>query len=221
MCPERQKWTNSTVASLVIADDVEVRREAADDNVPHRQVGEDRVDQDEPRLGVGMLDHAHMELDAVLDRHVDLLQLRAGERHRHVAVVRDVQRDEQARDHVVRGGRGGRLDDQLVDLGFVADTLGQLRLERAKDVVGHADVARHGVGILERRGLERRERSGRGRAGQRAAEVAGDGELGRRETFAAADLFVRDPFVDGLVACGDAEHLLSGELVVGSSFSES
>lgn len=124
----------------------------------------------------------HVQRDAVVDLDVVLGLLGLGERDADGAHVADVERDEEARDHVVRRGDGRGLEELLV----VLEVLRELVKDRLRDV----DAVGGRVGEAEGGGLERREDARRGRGRERRVQVADDGELLVSETGVGADVSV-------------------------------
>lgn len=110
-----------------------------------------------------------MQLDAVLDLDVVLGLLRLWQRDADRADVAHVERDEQARHHVVGRGDRRRLEELLV----VLEVLPELVDERLRDV----DVEGRRVGKAESGGLERREDARRSRSRKGRVQVADDREL--------------------------------------------
>ena len=164
------------MTALVVRDEVVLFAEAREDAVPHLLVRHERVDKDEPRrvVVVDALGDLDVQLDSFLDLDIVLGLLRLGQGDADVAHVANVERDEQARDHVVRRGDGRHFEQLLVVL--------EELLELVKARLRHLDVVGRSVGEAERGGLEGREDARCGRRRQRRVQVTDDGQLLSRES---------------------------------------
>lgn len=170
------------MSTLVIRDQVVLLRQARKNAIPHRLIGHERVDEHEPRCAGIPFGHAHMKLDARLDLDVVLLLGRLGQWDANGSLISDVKRHEETRDHVVGRYDGRRLEELLIVL-EVGLELVDARLR---------DVDREGgrIGEAKGRGLERRQRCGRGGEREGSVEVANNGELRSGEASIAADVGV-------------------------------
>ena len=104
------------MTTLIERQEVVLLAQARQRGVPHRLIRHQRVDKDEPRrfLVAEAFGDLDVERDALFDLDVVCRLLRLG-KGKHVGRdVAYIERDEEARHHVVGRGHGGTFDELLV-----------------------------------------------------------------------------------------------------------